>query len=195
MSVVKSIARVGYALWDESQTTPGYGAVKVFESDEAGGRNFTATPRGEVTEVSADGKVVIAVDNNDGYDIELELLDIIDDIEADWLGVSVNSTTGAIAEFATGKTMPKLCLILLEDTLEGSKCTYYPMCQVSKRPDKNSKTSEGSFDPQFPTISLAARPNADKLVRYQTAETAIPAAVPTFPATASANEAATVAGQ
>lgn len=184
--MVKTIAKVGYATYDEEQGT--YGTVKQLESDEAGGRNFSAEPRGEVTEIYADGKVAIAVDNNDGYDIDLELLDIIDDIEKDWLGTSVNTSTGAKAEFSTGALMPKFCLLLLEETVGGSQLTYYPMCQCTKRASRSSKTSEGTFDPQFPTISIAARPNDKGLVRYQTSEKVIPVAVPTFPETAAANE-------
>lgn len=184
--MVKTIAKVGYAVYDEK--TSSYGEVVQLESAEAGGRNFTAEPRGEVTEIYADGIVALATDNNDGYDIELELLDIIDDVEKDWYGMSINETTGAKAEFATGALMPKFCLMLLEEKIGSYQLTYYPMCQCSKRASKASKTSEGSFDPQFPTVSIAARPNDNKLVRYVTNEDKIPDELPAFPANAAANE-------
>lgn len=184
--MVKTIAKVGYATYDDKTDT--YGDVVQLESDQAGGRNFTAEPRGEVTEIYADGKVAIATDNNDGYDIELELLDIIDNVEKDWFGTSVNTSTGAKAEFSTGALMPKFCLMLLEETIGGHRLTYFPMCQCSKRKSMASKTSEGTFDPQFPTVSIAARPNDNGLVWYQTDESAIPETLPAFPSDAASNE-------
>lgn len=185
--MVKSIAKVGYSIYNETAGT--YGTVKELESDEAGGRNFTATPRGEVSEIYADGQVVIATDNNDGYDIELELLALIDDIEKDWYGQSINSTTHALAEFASGNLMPKFCLILAEETVDGNGLiTYYPMCQCSARNTYNTKTSEGTFDPVFPTVSISARPNDNKLVKYRTVGTSIPSTLPDFPESAAENE-------
>lgn len=189
--MIQSIAQVGYAaLLDEAKNT--YGEIKVLEHEEAGGRNFSATPRGEVSEIYADGRVVIAMDNNDGYDIELELLDIIDNIEEDWVGISVNATAKTKAEFADGKTMPKFALLLLEDEVGGtSKMTIYPYCQLSKRPNKNSKTSEGTFDPQFPTVSIAARPNKNKLVRFETDDDKFPTEMPQLPTSADEHNATT----
>lgn len=188
--MIQSIAQVGYAILDEKANT--YGAVKTLEHEEAGGRNFAATPRGEVSEIYADGRVVIAMDNNDGYDIELELLDIIDNIEEDWVGISVNANTKTKAEFADGKTMPKFALLLLEDEVGGkSKMTIYPYCQLSKRPNKNSKTSEGTFDPQFPTVSIAARPNKNKLVRFETDDDKFPEEMPQLPTSVAEHNAAT----
>ena len=78
----KTIAKVGYAMLTE--TTEGkitYDKVKWFKSDKAGGRTVGAEPSGESTTVYADGLPVIVANNNAGYNISLELIAIVDDLE------------------------------------------------------------------------------------------------------------------
>lgn len=174
------IARVGYAkvtVGTDGAIT--YGSVMKLESELSGGREFTADPKGDLTEVYADGKLVKSVEVNDGYDIKLILLDIIDDIHKDWLDNTVDSEHKTVAEYSKTKQRPKFCLILAETTDDGlGKITYYYNAQVTKRPSKSSKTSEGKFEAQFKEFAIGARPRpTDGLVCYETTGTEIPAAV------------------
>lgn len=157
-----SVERVGYALMNEDGS---YENIKWFISEEAGGRDFSAEPKGELTEVYADGKLVRAVEINDGYDIKLTLIDLIDDVNSDWLGYDVNSK--GIAEYATNKERNRFALVVVDANDDGTyEMTTYFKCQVSKRPTIASKTSEGKYDPMFTDFEISARPrDADKLVR------------------------------
>ena len=157
----KSIVKVGYApiTWSEETKKYSYGAIKWFESEKSGGREFKAEPRGESAEVHADGKVVIAVNENDGYDIDLQLLDIVDDIDKDWLGNEVSTDGNGVAEYNTGAGFPKFALAVVHTMTSGKYLTeYYYQTQVSERPGKNSKTSEGKFDAAFFDIKLKSLP-------------------------------------
>lgn len=164
----KSIARVGIALIENPGTeTEAIGEYTWLESEKAGGREYSAEPQGESTEVYADGRSVFSLNENNGYNITLTLLAIIDKIAIDILGRK--KTKEGIAEYADGKEAPRFALALAEDDTEGNRViSQYPNCQISGRPSKNGKTSEGSFDPQFPQFAIAARPRAkDKLVCHE----------------------------
>lgn len=158
----KSIAKVGYALITENEDgTSSYGTIKWFESKVSGGREYTAEPVGETTEVYADGIVAYSSEENNGYDIKLILLAAIDDVEVDWLG-NKRIPSGGIAEIARPTERPKFALIFIEDTTnEAGTTTIYYCCSVSKRPSISGKTSEGKFEPQFPEYQITARPRPD----------------------------------
>lgn len=161
----KGIAKIGYAMVTDS-TKFEYDKVVWLESERAGGREYSAEPNGETTEVYADSISVYAAEDNNGYDINLILLAIIDDIETKWLG-NYATTSGGVVEAARPETRPKFALIMIEETTNGNgETTIYYNCCVSKRPKKSGKTSEGKFEPQFPEFAIAARPRpTDKWVR------------------------------
>lgn len=162
----KSIAKVGYALVTEENGTYTYGTPKWLISDEAGGREYSAEPNGENTEIYSDGIIVYSAEENNGYDITLTLLAVIDDVEKDWDNVET-VTNGGILEVAKTKSKPKFALFIIEDTTnEKGQTTIFFNCCISKRPTISGKTSEGSFEAQFPEWSISARPRpADKWVR------------------------------
>jgi phi13 family phage major tail protein len=138
-----------------------------FISTEAGGREYSAEPNGELEEIYADGIVVFSAEENNGYNITLTLLAIIDDIDENWLGNTVDS--GGVAEYANVIPRPRFALFVVEETTDGlGQTTIWYNCQVSTRPKSGGKTSEGSaFDTQFLELSIAARPRTDnKLIRY-----------------------------
>ncbi len=155
----KGIAKVGYAPITVSGAGEyTYGNVKWLKSDEAGGREYTAEPNGENTEIYADSISVYSAEENNGYDITLILLAVIDDIEKDWLNNS-ELATGGYVEIASPVAKPKFALFLIEDTSNNTgQTTVFFNCQVSKRPSKTGKTSEGSFEAQFPEYTISARP-------------------------------------
>ena len=103
----KGIAKVGYAPITVSGAGEyTYGNVKWLKSDEAGGREYTAEPNGENTEIYADSISVYSAEENNGYDITLVLLAVIDDIEKDWLNNS-ELATGGYVEIASTVRYPK----------------------------------------------------------------------------------------
>lgn len=178
----KSIAKVGYFPITEP-TEPGgkptYGPIKQLESEKSGGREYSADPNGENTEIYADGKVVLSVDSNNGYDIKLTLLDLIDDVAKDWLGRTLDEDGKGVAEYANAPENPKFGLVISEDTTDSlGKLTFFYNCQVSQRPSKAGKTAEGKLEGQFTEFAIAARPrDYDSLVCYEHQGTVIPAAV------------------
>lgn len=178
----KTIAKVGYAkLTENTEGEITYGNVIWFKSKEAGGREFAAEPNGEVTPIEADGQYIYNAENNQGYNIKLTLIDIIDDIDKDWLGntVSENETL----EYSNNKEKPRFALLVANETLAG-KTKYnvdtYFNCMVSSRPTRNSKTSAGSLDPSFPEYSISSYPLPDSgLVRSTKALNTLPTTVST----------------
>ncbi len=188
----KSIAKVGYApiTWDDKTKEYTYGAIKYFESEKSGGRSYEATPRGEETTIYADGMAVFAVNENDGYDLKLQLLDIVDDIDKDWLGNEVSDE--GIAEYATGNSMPKFALVLVNTDTAGKYVTeFYYQTEVVERPSKSGKTSEGKFEAAFFDVTLKCLPRehdepTKRLVTYQYRSDKIPEGIKLPAAAASA---------
>lgn len=159
----KSILGVGYKLLGVPDA-----AVKWLVSTEAGGREYSYDPRGDSQDIYADGIKVFGDSSNDGYDISLTLLDIIDDVSKDWLNEVVD--TNGRAEYADVAEYPYFELYIIENTRDAvGKTTIFTYCQCSGRPSETGKTSEGSgnFDYFFPEYSIAATPRpSDMLVKY-----------------------------
>lgn len=180
----KSIVKVGYSTITYSETAGyTYGAPTWFESDRAGGREVKASPRGENTEVYADGIVALSANDNDGYDIDITLLDIVDNIETDWFGNTADGDSQGIAEYSTGAAFPQFALIVVYSLVGGGYETeYYYQCRAQSRPETGGKTSEGKFEAAFFSCKLRAYPRehdepARRLVRYVKRTTALPTAV------------------
>lgn len=180
----KSIARVGYAIPTFTKDTGySYAAPKWFESEKAGGREVKATPKGEPTEVYADGIVALSDNENDGYDLDVTLLDIVDDIEKDWLDNEVDADGNGVAEYSTGKMFPMFALIVVYLLVGGGYETeYYYQCRAQARPETGGKTSEGKLEAAFFSCKLRAYPRTNdepgkKLVRYVKRSDTMPTAV------------------
>lgn len=76
------LVAVGYApILSETKEKTTYGNPIYFAAAEAGGREYSISPVGEVKKVSANSQQVYACEQNGGYDITLTLLAVIDDIE------------------------------------------------------------------------------------------------------------------
>ena len=160
----RTIRRVGYApmlrgIRTTDSRSEAFGAVTWFEHNEAGGREYTATANGEMSNIYADGYEVYTSDENHGYDIQLQLLSVIDDIDTMWLGNQVGSD-GATSEFANNVERPRFALIIIEDTADGKGCTHiWYNCIVAQRPDIAGRTSDDSgFDQQFFDVQIKANP-------------------------------------
>lgn len=178
----KTIAKVGYAMiTEENDNSTTYEAkITYFESGEAGGREVKASPQGEMFEIEADGVIVHAGEVNSGYDIELTLLDIIDDIREKWLK-RVKTSDGHL-ETGGAVVYPKFALIVAKETMFADKkyaIDVYYCCQVLERPEKTAKTSAKQYDPEFPTYKIGSRPRRDnKWVHREVFADELPNAVP-----------------
>ena len=167
----KGITAVAYARanYNEATGTLGYGAVRYLNSDVAGGREYSADPRGDSQKIYADSKAVYGDTVNDGYDIKLTLLSTFDEeFRGDWLN-EVSDDMG-IAEYANAEEFPYHALIIHEDTPDGvGLISVYYYCQASGRPSDSGKTAEGgNFGFEFPQYPIVSSPRpTDKLVRYQ----------------------------
>lgn len=167
----KGITAVGYAPanYNAQTGTLSYGSIRYLNSDVAGGREYSAEPRGESQKIYADSIAVYGDTVNDGYDISLTLLSIFDEeFRGDWLN-EVTDDNG-IAEYASGEEFPYNALIIHEDTPDGvGLISIYYYCQASGRPSDSGKTAEGgNFEFEFPQYPITSSPRpTDKLVRYQ----------------------------
>lgn len=160
----RTIRRVGFAPMhsgasESSTAATSFDSIIWFEHNEAGGREYTATANGEMTSIYADGYEVYTSDENHGYDITIQLLSVVDDIDVMWLGNYVDSS-GTVSEFANNVERPRFALIIIEDTADGKGCTHiWYNCIVAQRPDIAGKTSDDSgFDQQFFDVQIKANP-------------------------------------
>lgn len=180
----RSIKNVGYAMItavDSNTGKPTYGAVKWLVHNEAGGREYTLDPKGEVSSIYADGIEVYGEEENCGYDMTLTLLSFIDDTDEDWLNRVVASDGSYSEEYADTGEYPHFALIIIEDTTDGvGKTHVFYDCHVKQRPSESGKTSEGgALDPMFPAYPISVVPREDcgcveRKINGKTKLTAVP---------------------
>jgi phi13 family phage major tail protein len=181
-----TIAKIGYAtLTEESENKFSYGDLKYFVSTEAGGREISAEPEGEEKSVYADGITVANVITNNGYKINLTLLSIVDDVEKDWFGNDVSTDGNTIIEKGGASTPKRFALVAAKERYNAD--TLYEIdtyiCCTASRPTRDDKTSEGSFDPNFPQFSISSIPRPDnKITRITTYADELPTSI-TIPTT------------
>lgn len=151
----------------QGNQTVTYGPIENLVTTTSGGREYSLDPRGDSQSVYADSVKVYGDTVNDGYDLSVTLLSVLDRVvQKKWL--QMQQTENGIAEYANVGEMPYFALIIYEDTSDGvGQTSIYYWCQASGRPSDAGKTAEGgNFDWAFPQIPLAATPRpTDKLVR------------------------------
>ena len=151
----------------QGNQTVTYGPIENLVTTTSGGREYSLDPRGDSQSVYADSVKVYGDTVNDGYDLNVTLLSVLDRVvQKKWL--QMQQTENGIAEYANVGEMPYFALIIYEDTSDGvGQTSVYYWCQASGRPSDAGKTAEGgNFDWAFPQIPLAATPRpTDKLVR------------------------------
>lgn len=164
----KTIAKVGYAPITETEDSITYANIKYFRSSEAGGREVSAEPNGDVATIYADGLPVIVADDNAGYNITLTLLSIVDDIDKDWYGNTV--TKDGVLEVSNSDPRPRFALVIAKKRFNAPTkyaVDIYFYCSAKERVTRADKTSEGSFDPNFPAYAILSAPRPDNnYVRY-----------------------------
>lgn len=167
----KGITGIAYAIahYDKQAGTLTYDAPRYLPSAVAGGREYSANPRGDSQKIYADSIAIYGDTINDGYDLELTLVSTFDNQFREDLLNEVDDGNG-IAEYANVTEFPYMAIIIHEDTSDGVGLTsVYYYCQASGRPSDSGKTAEqGNFDFEFPQYPVVASPRpTDRLVRYQ----------------------------
>lgn len=165
------IVRIGYAPLTFSQLgDPTYGTPIYFADAEAGAREYSAEPKGDVHAVWANSQLVYQGVRNSGYDISLTLIDIIDDIAKSWYGDLARTTVGVAGLAEEGKAVerPRFALIISEETTDGTGVTHiFFNCCAGKKPTINGKTTEeGDWDDQFPEYNITASAVKDSDGKY-----------------------------
>ena len=77
----RTIAKIGYApITARAATGYTYGNVKWFDENGGAGRNVSSTPFGETYSIFGNGRMIYGGEINNGRDLEVTLIDILDDI-------------------------------------------------------------------------------------------------------------------
>lgn len=170
--IKKGITGLAFAIATLSTDAQGnqsitYGPIENLVTTTSGGREYSLDPRGDSQNVYADSVKVFGDTVNDGYDLNVTILSVLDRVvQKKWL--QMQQTENGIAEYANVGEMPYFALIIYEDTSDGvGQTSIYYWCQASGRPSDAGKTAEGgNFDWAYPQIPLAATPRpTDNLVR------------------------------
>lgn len=158
----------GYApITTRSDSGYTYGTPVYPAAATAGGREYKADPAGDVKKVSANSQEVYVASVNDGYEIELTLIDLVDTIGVAWLGYEQRSN--GLLETAKDTENPRFALFLSDnDTSDVGKTEIFYDCVVTSRPSISGKTAEeGKWDDQFVTVKIKASGRLDnKNVRF-----------------------------
>lgn len=183
----RTIAKIGYApITARAATGYTYSNVKWFDENGGAGRNVSSTPFGETYSIFGNGRMIYGGEINNGRDLEVTLIDILDDIRKDWLG-EVQMSNGYM-EKALSTELPRFALLVAKEKFDSNKLyevDIYFDCQISERRSFTDKTSENNFDPEFPTYKIKAFPTLDnKYVVWQQDLDELPTTLttPTIPA-------------
>lgn len=132
-----------------------------------GAVSISLDPTGEPESFYADGVEYYVINNNQGYDGDLELAMISEDFRKDVLNEKVDSNSvlvensnAAAAHFA----------LLFEFDGDSKKIKHVMYNCSAARPNISSKTNEDSKEVQTETLSLKARPLANGLVKAKTGD-------------------------
>lgn len=136
-----------------------------------GAVSISLDPNGEPESFYADGVEYYTVNNNQGYDGDLELALIPEEFrtgvlmeEADANNVLVENSNSQTGNFA----------LLFEFDGDVRKIRHVLYNCSASRPNISSKTNEESREVQTETLTLKARPMADGLVKAKTGDSTTP---------------------
>lgn len=128
-----------------------------------GAVNLSLSPAGDTNDFYADNLIYFSSTANQGYEGDLELALIPDEIRTAILGETVDSN-GALIESATDKNTNFAFGFQIEGDVKARKFWYYN-CSLT-RPANNGATTEASITPQTDTLTMKAMPRlTDKKVR------------------------------
>lgn len=134
-----------------------------------GGVNISLEPSGDDSDFFADNIKYFADSQNQGYEGDLEIALLTDEIREEIFG-ETKDKNGALIENANDTIKPFALGFQIEGDQKARKFWYYN-CTAS-RSKNESKTTENSKEPSTDTISIKAMPReSDKKVRVYLEET------------------------
>ena len=132
-----------------------------------GAVSISLDPTGEPESFYADGVEYYVINNNQGYDGDLELAMIPEDFRKDVLN-EVSDSNSVLVENANSQASH---FALLFEFDGDQKMVQHVMYNCSAaRPNISSKTNEDSKEVQTETLSLKARPLSNGLVKAKTGD-------------------------
>lgn len=124
-------------------------------------------PNGEAEYFYADGGVYYVINNNAGYDGELELAMIPEDMRVYALG-EVTDKNGVLVERSDAEFKPFALLFEFDGDVRHIRHVMYN-CTAS-RPTTEGKTTEETKEVQTETLNLKASPMPDGVVKTRTGD-------------------------
>lgn len=132
-----------------------------------GAVSISLDPTGEPESFYADGVEYYVINNNQGYDGDLELAMISEDFRKDILNETADSNS-VLVENSNAAAAHFALLFEFDGDLKKIRHVMYN-CSAA-RPSISSKTNEDSKEVQTETLSLKARPLANGLVKAKTGD-------------------------
>lgn len=121
-----------------------------------GAVNFAPEPQGENSSFAADNNTAYwSADSNDGYNADLQMALVPDDVLAGMLGWEIDSN-GMLVENADGKQKPFALMFEVKGDQKNRRSVYYNC--VASRPGKEHATKAGAVEPSTDTLSLRIMP-------------------------------------
>lgn len=153
---------IGYAMIKNSSPEGvEYDPAKWLDNEAAGGREIRSTPQGSLQEVDAGSRIVLSFNRNDGYEHSLTLLDILDDVDKDWLNKKTTSS-GSTLEVADNKPNPRFALLVAKETFNADHLYNVDIYfnTTASRYEKGAKSHKPGedYDFEFPQYTLTSRP-------------------------------------
>ena len=128
-----------------------------------GAVNLSLSPAGDTNDFYADNLIYFSSTANQGYEGDLEIALIPDEIRTSILGETIDSN-GVLIESAEDKNKNFAFGFQIEGDAIARKFWYYN-CSLT-RPANNGATNEASITPQTDTLNMKAMPRlTDKKVR------------------------------
>lgn len=145
------------------------GSAVTFETPIAcpGAKSISLEAQGEISKFYADGVVYWQMASNNGYEGDLEMALLSDDIRKQILA-EVEDTKKVIFEDANA--LPKSFALLFEISTDekGHRFCFYNC--TATRPSTESETTEDTIEPGTETMTISCAPESDGIVRARTTQ-------------------------
>lgn len=162
------LKNVHYAAITDNGSTITYGTPVAMK----GGVSISISPNGELTEVHADDIVYWSAEVNNGYDGEIEILDLPESFATDILGDEVVEGV----QYESAEQKGKRFALLYEIDGDAHKKRYVLYNCTATRPTIASNTKGATVEPQTSSLTFNSRPhNYNYLIKANTTAAVTPA--------------------
>lgn len=132
-----------------------------------GAKSVALEAQGEISRFYADGIIYWQAASNNGYEGDLEMALILDEIRKAVLS-EVEDAKKVLFESASDKSKPFALLFEIENDIKGFRFCFYN-CTMT-RPSVESQTTEGTIEPGTEKATISCAPRSDGLIRAKTTE-------------------------